>query len=446
MENKKPKIVFVGGGSNAWVPNIIKDMFLTDGINDAKFVLYDINKKASDLCKCFLDKLAVALNINADVTSTDNKAEALKNADYIVIAISTGGLDAMAYDLAVPEEYSIYHTVGDTTGPGGWARTIRNFDVFVDLAKSFNKYAPNAMVLNYTNPMTTLTDVLSRICKGPVIGLCHGLFENLHFIKDLYKLENEDQIAVKYGGVNHFVWVTEAHIGNIDVIADLKKRLNTKSLDDLVPDIHKDPLGISSGKALADELFRFTGFMPPVGDRHTCEFYSSYITNKKNLKKYRLQRTSIEQRRTWFAQRDRNLKKMIQSSVDEQYFKRSRETAADIIAAHWLGKVFIDVGNTPNRGQISNLPVNSIVETAVRIDSNGITPIIFGALPPVVAGMVEPWSRVFYMTVNACFAGDRKLALQALRIDPLCAHLNGTEVENLGNKLLSKHKRFIKIF
>lgn len=444
MHSRKPKIVFVGGGSNAWVPNIIKDMFLTDGINDAEFVLYDINKKASDLCKSFLGKLAAVLNINANVTSTDNEEKALKNADYIVIAISTGGLDAMAHDLSVPEEFGIYHTVGDTTGPGGWARTIRNFGVFVDLAKSFNKYAPNAMVLNYTNPMTTLTDILSRICKAPVIGLCHGLFENLHFIKEVYKLENEDQIAVKYGGVNHFVWITEAHVGNIDVIADLKKRMNTKSLDDLVPVI-KDPLGITSGKALADELFRFTGFMPPVADRHTCEFYSAYITDKKN-KKYRLQRTSIEQRRKWFSERDSNLKKMIAVSVDEQYFKRSRETAADIIAAHWLGKVFIDVGNIPNRGQISNLPLNSIVETAVRIDRNGISPITFGSLPPIIEGMVEPWSRVFDMTVNACFAKDKSMALQALRIDPVCAHLNGTEVEELGNKLLSKHKHFINIF
>jgi len=130
----------------------------------------------------------------------------------------------MAHDLAIPEEYGVYHTVGDTTGPGGWARFIRNFDVFASLAADINRYAPGAVVLNYTNPMTTLTDVLSRTCEGPVVGLCHGLFENLTFIKEFYKLKDESEIAVKYAGLNHFLWITEAKAAGRDVIADLNRR------------------------------------------------------------------------------------------------------------------------------------------------------------------------------------------------------------------------------
>lgn len=440
------KIVIIGGGSNAWVPNIVKDMLLTEGINDAEFVLYDINKKASDLCKAFLDKLALQLNVKPKIVSTNNRKEAFRNGDYFVIVVSTGGLDAMSHDLAIPEEYGIYHTVGDTSGPGGWSRSIRNFDIFVDIANAINQYAPGAMVLNYTNPMTTLTDVLSRLCTGPVVGLCHGLFENLQFIKEVYKLDSEDQIAVNYAGVNHFIWITEARVGTTDVIADLNKRLRSRRLNSLLPVIHKDPLGLSSDRDVAEELLRQTGVMSPVADRHTCEFYSWYITNKQNIKKYHLERTSIKQRRKWFADRDRNLKKMVKTSIPEQYFKRSRETAADIISAHWLGKVFIDVGNTPNQGQIANLPLGSIVETAVRIDHNGITPITFGALPEVVAGMVEPWTRVFSMTVDACFAKDKAMALQALRLDPLCSHLNTQQTNELGMRLLAAHKRFVKCF
>ena len=442
----KLKVVIIGGGSNAWVPNIVKDMLLTDGLSGAEFVLYDINKKASDLCKAFLDKLAKKLGVQATIISTDNQAAAFRNGQYFVITISTGGFDAMAHDLAIPEDYGIYHTVGDTSGPGGWARTIRNFDVFVGLAHAINKYAPGAMVLNYTNPMITLTDVLSRLCDGPVVGLCHGLFENLHFIKEFYKLESEDQIAVKYAGLNHFFWITQAHAGKTDVIADLRKRLKKTSLSKLLCTSHADPMGFSSGRDVADELFHLTDVMPYLGDRHTCEYYPWYITNKSNIRKYRIKRTSIRQRWEWFYKRQKELKDMIKGAIPEFYFKRSRETAADIISAHCQGKTFIDVGNTVNHGQISNLPMGCVVETAVRVDRNGITPISYGDLPEVVAGMIEPWTRVFGMTADACFAGDKAMALRALRLDPLCSHLNTQQTNELGMRLLDAHKRFVKCF
>ena len=438
------KIVFVGGGSNAWIPNIVKDMFLTESLARSEFVLFDINRKASDLNKVFLDKLASRLGVDAKIVSTDNRARALDGADYIIITISTGGLDAMAHDLAIPEQYGIYHTVGDTTGPGGWARLIRNFDVFVSLAEAFNRYAPRAVVLNYTNPMSTLTDVLARLCKAPVIGLCHGLFENLAFIKRFYKVKSEDDIAVKYAGLNHFFWITEARAGKRDVIADLRRRLKKQSLTDLLSIAYEDPHGHRSNRELATELFRLTSVMPYLGDRHTCECFASYITNRKNMRKYRIVRTSVAERRKGFRARTARLKRMIRGKIDESFSTRSRETAADIIDAHSEGKTFIDVGNLPNTGQITNLTGGLVVETAVRVDRTGFTPIHFGDLPEMVQGMIEPYAHVFGMGVDACFARDRKLALQALRLDPVCAHLNTDEVNEMGGRLLKAHKRFIK--
>lgn len=169
---KRHRIVLVGGGSNAWTPGIVKDMLLTEGIANSDFVLFDINRKASDLNAAF-----------------------------------------MAHDLAIPEKYGIYHTVGDTAGPGDWARFIRNFGVFASLADDLKRLAPNAVVLNYTNPMTALTAVLARRFPGPVVGLCHGLFENLEFLKNLGGLEREEDLSIRYAWVNHFFWITEAHQG-----------------------------------------------------------------------------------------------------------------------------------------------------------------------------------------------------------------------------------------
>jgi alpha-galactosidase len=443
---KRKKIVLVGGGSNAWTPNIVKDMMLTESIGDAEFVLYDTNVAASDLVKAWLENLNCGLRKPCVFRSTDKRAKALAGADYIIITISTGGLDAMAHDLAIPEDFGVYHTVGDTSGPGGWARLMRNFPVFKDLAESIKRYAPGAMVLNYTNPMATLTKVLSQLCQGPVVGLCHGLFENLDFLKRFYHLESEDEVSVSYAGLNHFFWITQARTRDLDIIADLRDRLTHQSLTDLLRESAPDPMGFTSNRELATELFRSAGVMPYLGDRHTCEFFPCYITSKANLKKYRLLRTSIAERRQGFAARQAALAKAVQSPIPTEGVRKSRETAADIIAAHVQGKPFIDVGNVPNIGQISNLPLGTVVETAVRVDRNGFSPLAFGPLPEPVRSFIEPFAQGYDMAVEACFRGDRALALQALQLDPVCAHLNPRQVRELGERLLAAHAPFITQF
>jgi alpha-galactosidase len=439
------KIVLVGGGSVLWTPVIARDLMLTASLSDAEFVLYDINKEASDLTAAFCSKLAAKLGVRARFVSTDQREQAFAGAHYFIITITTGGLDAMAHDLAIPEQYGIYHTVGDTSGPAGWARLIRNFDVFASLAQAVNRYAPGAVVLNYTNPLSMLTDVLARLHEGPVVGLCHGLFENLEFIKDLYGLESEDDIAVHYGGLNHFFWMTRARSHFTDVIADLASRLKTQSFTDLKRPFNEEG-EIGSEREVATELFHLTGVLPYLGDRHTCEFFSWYITSLDTMSKYKLVRTTIAERQARAAQTAEGLRGMIEGEIPGHFLQRSREAAADIIDAHSQGRVFIDVGNLPNVGQIAGLARGVVVETAVRVDGNGFTPLTFGPLPRVVHGLVEMWALVYRMTVDACFARDKALALQALRLDPVCSRLNTGQVMEMGERLLAAHKSNVTVF
>lgn len=442
----KNKIVIIGGGSNAWTPIIVKDMLLTESLRNAEYVLYDINVEAADLNKAFLDKLSGLLKIDSNITVTGNKAAALKDADYVLITISTGGLDAMEHDIKIPEKYGIYHTVGDTQGPGGWARSIRNFGAFVDIANSLNKYCPGAMVLNYTNPMAVLTDVLQQLCKGPVIGLCHGLLENIYFLKELYQAKSEDEIHLKYAGLNHFFWITEGRVGDINIISDLRKKLQTKSITDLLKIDHSDPMGFKSGRYVADELFRMTNYLPYLGDRHTCESFPWFITNKKNLSKYKIKRTTISERRKKFKDREDGLKRMLKGEIDNKlYIERSPETAANIIDAHSTGKQFIDVGNVKNIGQISNLPLGTVVETACLIDKNGVTPLYYGELPDSIVGLIKPLAYVFNLTAKACFENSEELALQALRLDPTCSHLNWDQIKEMGQRLLQAHAKYVSL-
>jgi alpha-galactosidase len=417
-------------------------MLLTPEIADSTFVLFDIRREAADLVAAFLAKLNARLGTRASFVPTDDRRRAFDGAGYFVITISTGGLDAMAHDLAIPEEYGIYHTVGDTSGPGGWARMLRNYPVFAGLARDINRYAPGAVVLNYTNPMAGLTEVLTRACTGPVVGLCHGLFENLEFLVAHYGLGSEADVSANYGGVNHFFWTDRIRARGRDVIADLRAKVRRRGFTALLKETPPDPMGFRSNRELATELFNETGIMPYLGDRHTAEFFPCYLTNRATMRRLRLVRTSIDERKLAFRERDRRLRAMVKGVIPEEFTRRSRETAADIIAAHATGRPFIDVGNVPNIGQIGNLPHGPVVETAVRVDGNGFSAICFGDLPQPVLGMVEPHAHVQSTLVRACLERDRDLAFAALRLDPLCAHLAGDRVREMGERLLRAHRRF----
>jgi alpha-galactosidase/6-phospho-beta-glucosidase family protein len=441
---KKARIVFVGGGSVAWTPNIVKDMLLTPALAGSEFVLYDTDLPAARRVAAFLKKLDGRLKTGSSFTPTADRARAFDGADCFVITISTGGLDAMGLDLSIPEGYGIYHTVGDTVGPGGWARALRNFPVFEDLAREINLRAPGAAVLNYTNPMTVLTAALARLCTGPVVGLCHGLFENLEFLTARYGLKDESELSVSYAGVNHFFWTTRVRARGRDVMPDLLSATRRRGLTQLREEAQPDPMGFTSSRRdVANALFLETGVLPYLGDRHTCEFFPAYITDRDLMRSAGLVRTTIAERRKIFRKRVARLAAMTAGEIPPEFFTRSRETAADILAALVTGTPFIDVGNVPNAGQVANLPRGAVVETAVRVDSNGFSPICFGDLPPAVLGYVEPVVLSQEATIRACLERDRELALQALRMDPVCARLTSGQARELGERLLAAHREFV---
>lgn len=437
------KIVFIGGGSFAWTPKIMADMLLDPIMREQHFCLYDTNREAAELVAAFVNRLKTELHAPATITATDDRDVAFRGADFFVVTISTGGLDAMAHDLAIPEDYSIFHTVGDTSGPGGWARTIRNYKVFVDLAAQFNACAPHATVLNYTNPMTTLTDVLCRHCQAPVVGLCHGAFENLELIKTMYRLPSEDDISVTFGGLNHFFWFKELAVQGRDVFPELRERARTKSLTQLGNPDYEDSMGFSSHHELATHLLRETGLLPYIGDRHTCEFFPDYITSPETMQRLNLIRTPISKRRGLLQTRRENLEKAIREKIPEHFFTRSRETAVDICRARITGKPFIDVGNLPNRGQMPDLPEGGVVETLALVNGNGFTPITAGHFPEPIVGWIRRYDRVFRATVDACEKHDREAALAALALDPLCTHLPPAKIRELGTRLLTAHAKFL---
>ncbi len=435
-------IVLVGGGSSGWTPKLLSDLLLTPSIADGTYVLHDINRVNLERIARFAGKLKEQLGVAATIEAEADPDVAFRDADFIIITISTGGLDAMAHDLAIPEEFGVYHTVGDTVGPGGWARTMRNVPVFVDMARRVNRLAPESVVLNYSNPMAQLTKTLCLCTDRPVVGLCHGLFESLWFLQAVFGLEKEEDIECTYAGINHFFWVTSLSIRGEDGFRLLREKAAGKPLPELVAGIHPD-LGRCH---LADELFRFTGFLTYMADRHISEFFPQFITSQKNLDKYHLKRTTIDERREGMRRAEAAVERMTEEQIPAHYRQRSRETAADIINAFVTGSKFIDVGNVPNVGQVANLPMGSVLETPVLVTRFGFRPITVGHLPEPVRTWVERVVRTEDLAVEAAMQGDLNKALKALALDPVVSHLTFGEVEELGMRLLRANARYLPQF
>lgn len=440
-----PRITIIGGGSMQWAPNLIVDVLMEQQLRGATVTLHDIDPDAARLVGAYGEAVAHALSVEATVRVEDELSRALDGAQYVIIVISTGGLSAMAQDLSIPETFGVFHTVGDSAGPGGWSRFIRNFPVFQGLGRAIRRYAPTAVVLNYTNPMTTLTAVLDRELDAPVIGLCHGVFENYSFLAGQYGV-TPAEVSASYAGINHFFWMDEISIAGKDVLAELSRSVAAgTSLTELEEArtgevVHAG--AFRSAHELATELFQLTGVLPFLEDRHTSEYVSWAITDTDRMASQRIVRTTIDERMRNQSQWSTGIRERLERGVEASELTGSGEGAVEVIRAHYTGTAHIDVGNVVNRGQIDNLPRGLVVETAVRTDANGFTPLSFGELPPVVVGLIEPHAHVFQMTIEACYVGDARAAKRALRLDPSLSHLSSEQVDSLGDALIAANGGF----
>ncbi len=451
------KIVLIGGGSYAWTPTLVRDLVVTPELEGSTIVLEDINPKPfkliGPLCRKIIRKSRRAFKLE----TTTSEARALDGADYVILTISTGGFDTMEHDLGVPLKYGIYQSVGDTVGPGGISRALRNIPVVVDIGKHMEKRCPDAWMLNYTNPMTTLSRALTRETNIRTIGLCHELFGAMGWLTHLFGLKDRHDFDVVAAGVNHCIWILKLTIRETgedafdllrqylrDPDAFLRKRrkmVRSKEAKEKLAFIQTH----GGGNLAKTALFEAFGALPAAGDRHVAEFFPFFLTKEADAgKKYGVALTTIEERRTKWAPNDLKYCKDMMSGKCPIDMSRSGETVSLIMNALAGGPAFTDVMNLPNTGQISNLPLDTCVETMAVTDSNGVHPIAVGALPPGVLNQVMRHVLNQELTVEAALTGDRQLVLQAMLNDPLVRNLE--DAKKITDELLEANKRYLPQF
>ena len=433
------KIVFVGGGSYAWMPKILNDLILTDEFEGSKVYLLDINIKAAREVADAAEILRKKHSKNFSFVPTTDERTSFAGADFVIITISTGGLDAMAADIEIPEKYNIFQTVGDTVGPGGWARALRNIPVFLDLSRKIEKLSPRATILNYTNPMYALTAVLTRNTALRTVGLCHCFYETDESIRKIFDVESKD-ISYVVGGINHFHWLLDFTIKGQPGYPLLQEVLDGRRLADTQDDISDDAFGYISGHEIWSELYDIYGLIGYRADRHTAEFFPNYLIDEQNIEKYRLFRSSIADRKEFLKKNREKTLKITNGQHDPG--PKSQEAAVDIMKAVAFNENYVDVANMPNIGQIDNLPRGAIVETMAVFNAHGPNPLSSGSMPQELLAMTMPHIFSLEEAIEASLTHDRKRALAALRLSPLCSHLTKEQVFAMGNELLEANIKY----
>lgn len=407
-------ITIVGGGSYNWSPKLMADLALKSQLH-GRLTLMDIDPDALSQMEQLGRRMMAELDGRFEVIATTDLPRALDGADYVVLTINAGGYAATRLDLEIPEKYGLVQTVGDTVGPGGLMRGLRNLPVVVRLAQEMEEFCPDAWLMNYSNPMAILTRAVDVATDIKVVGMCHELMGLERKLAAMIGIAEPGRIKFRVGGINHLSWVTEATLDGEDILPRVREFARTwkkeASYEEFSP--FKDQMVVKFG------LLETTGLLGVAGDRHIVEFYSHYISpQSEHGWAYGVKRTTADDFEEECAG-NRRLARMMLAGDAPLPTSSSGEIVFDIIEAleHDLGRHFFV--NLPNWGQIANLPLDSVVETYAVADAKGLTPITFGELPPSVAPQVRLHTEIQEMIVEAGLTGDKELARQAFLLDPL---------------------------
>jgi galacturan 1,4-alpha-galacturonidase len=412
-------------------------------LRGGSLVLHDIDGEALDDMYEWGTRALDLPQANLKLKKTLRLDEALRDADFVVLSISTGGLDATALDLEIPARYGVVQTVGDTVGPGGLFRGLRNIPVVVEIARAMEQYCPDAILLNLTNPLTVLTRAVTKATSIKAVGLCHELFSTLGMLSKMFDAPKE-AINVRVAGVNHFIWVTDVAVHGHDVTGEAFRRISGGeareiSLSDVAGD--SDPFMNTWG--FRTELCRLYGYLPAAGDRHVCEFLPGYLRDEKVRERLDLRVTTVDVRRDRLAADREKVRRMIRG--DESIpTGRSREEISDIISAMWTGEDSVNIVNLPNAGQVRDLPLGAVVETYGALNGTGASGIVFGELPPPVAALVHPHVFNQEAIVQAGLTGDTELSFRAFLNDPLVG--SGTDARKMFVEMLEAQKEYLPQF
>jgi alpha-galactosidase/6-phospho-beta-glucosidase family protein len=422
------KITIIGGGSYSWTPGILSNIAGGSFLDGCTVMLHDINPEALSLLHQWALKYKQLSGSAITFEQSGDLHTALAGSDYVLVTISTGALVTMRADLEVPEKYGIFQTVGDTVGPGGLSRTLRNVPVFLGIARAMEQVCPQARMVNYSNPLSAITRAVTRETSIRAVGFCHGVLGVANAWRTFFGVPWSECSYVN-SGIDHCSWFTEYVVSGRPAIERLREMGVEEWLTKPPAEAKADPkfgslYALRQGTMLGLQL----GALPAIGDRHMVEFFPTFLQSLGNVERYGLVRTTIDERAGHYTAAKARIKDMLarEEPIERQHGtdvvgERHADDFSAWVSAMEGKSIFEDNANAPNRGQIPQLPEGAIVETRAIIDGAGLHPLV-SPLSPQLTAVVRPHVEREELSVEAAIEGSFAKALAVLVTDPLLEH------------------------
>lgn len=429
------KITFIGAGSTVFAKNVLGDVMATEALQDFELALFDIDAERLKDSEMMLNTIKNTLGSKCVIRSYADRKEALRGAKYVVNAIQVGGYEPCTVtDFEIPKKYGLRQTIADTVGIGGIFRNLRTIPVMLDFAADMQEVCPDALFLNYTNPMAVLTNVMNTYGGIQTVGLCHSvqvcvrrLFEDL----DLDTAGVKSKIA----GINHMAWLLEVSRDGVDLYPEIKRRAREKQKEK-----HHDMVRY--------ELMLNFGYYVTESSEHNAEYHPYFIKrnypeliDRLNIPLDEYPRRCVNQIEGW--------KKMREELVGNQSLthQRSHEYASYILEAMETNKPYKIGGNVMNTGLITNLPKEACVEVPCLVDRSGIQPTYIGDLPPQLAALNRTNINTQLLTIEAAITQKKEHIYHAALLDPhTSAELSIDDIIAMCDDLIEAHGDWLPKF
>ena len=439
-------ITLIGAGSYVFTRNLCNDILLTPALQDSSITLMDIDPVrlawARDLVQALIDQRG----LKATVQATTDRRELVMGSDYIITTFQQGGLAAYELDIEIPRRYGVEQCVGDTLGPGGVFRALRTIPVLLDLCDELDEVAPEALLINYVNPMAANCWGVSAGSGRPFVGLCHSVQGTSEMLAKWAGAPYEE-VNFVCAGINHQSFFLEFRQGKDDIYPKLWKAI-------------EDP-AIYGTEPVRIEMMKYFGYFVTELSGHASEYVPYFRKNVKMIEE-ELVPSFKDPGDEWFdfgrtggylrhcQQAAKTMEKEfkeVMEGVRTMKAERSHEYGSAIIEAIETNRPAKVNGNVPNFGLITNLPEGCTVEVPCLVDSSGVQPVVIGDLPPQLAALNRTNINVQELIVEASLSGDTEAIYHAVMLDPLTAAVCSLpQIHAMVSELLAAEKQWLPQF
>jgi alpha-galactosidase len=444
------KISLIGAGSVVFTRNLCNDILLTPVLQDCTISLMDIDadrlKQAQDLVQALIDRHGSNVRLEA----TTDRRESLKRANYVITTFQQGGLDAFQLDIDIPLKYGVEQCIGDTLGPGGVFRALRTIPVMVDICRELDELAPDALLLNYVNPMAAVCWAVDAITGRPVVGLCHSVQQTSEMLAE-WACVPSDQFTYLCAGLNHHAFFLSLQENTPDGKQDVYPRIwEAIQRPDV---IQREPVRV--------ELMKAFGYFCTEASGHNSE-YVPYFRKSRQMVNELVPLFQNAENHDWFdygrtggylrhcIEREKHAQQEYQGLISGKTplpVARSEEYGADMIEAIETNHPIMINGNVPNLDLIDNLPYGCCVELPCLVDGNGVQGTRVGGLPSQVAGLLRTNVNVQELTVCAAQTQDVDAVYHAVMLDPLTAAVcTLPQIHDMVTEMLEAQKQWLPGF